>query len=373
MNHRWGKTVLLSSVATGALIFAITGTRAQGGDSQQASAEIKTAEHAFKNIQVLKGIPAEQLIPSMQFMSNSLGVDCAFCHDETAFEKDGNEAKATARTMIRMQMAINKEHFDGHPQITCYSCHRGAHEPVGVPIIADEDAKHAPQTGTALPTADQILDKFIQASGGAETLKQITSRFSQGTIMFGERKIPLEVFAKAPGQRISIMHTPKGDNITAYDGHSGWLGNPGGGPPRDMTAAEAEAAQFDADFYLPLDLKKMFDQFRVRPVDKIGDHDVVLVIGMKQGHPPLRLFFDQQSGLLVRSVRYAETPLGRNPTQLDYADYREQNGVKLPFRWTLARPLGRFTIQIDQMQQNVPIDDGRFAKPAAQAKADAGK
>jgi hypothetical protein len=372
MNHRWFRTVLLSSIATGALIFAITGTRAQGGG--QTSADVRTAEQAFRNIQVLKGIPADQIIPSMQFMSNSLGVECAFCHDETAFEKDGNEAKATARTMIRMQMAINKDHFDGHPQITCYSCHRGAHEPVGVPIITDEERKHTEaKTGTALPTADQILDKYIQASGGTDALKKITSRSSKGAINFGERNVPLEVFAKAPGQRLSIMHTPNGDSITAYDGHSGWLGNPGGNPPRDMTAAEAEAAQFDADFYLPLDLKKMFDQFRVRAADKIGDHEVILVIGMKQGRPPLRLFFDQQSGLLVRSVRYAETPLGRNPTQLDYADYREQNGIKLPFRWTLARPLGRFTIQIDQMQQNVPIDDARFAKPAAQSKVDTQK
>ena len=373
MNHRWLRTVFLTSIVAGAFIFVITGTRAQGGSSQ-TSPDVRTAEQAFKNIQVLKGIPSDQLIPSMQFMSNSLGVECAFCHDETAFEKDGNEAKATARTMIRMQMAINKDHFDGHPEITCYSCHRGAHEPVGVPIIADEEPKHTEaKTGTALPTADQILDKYIQASGEADALKKITSRSSKGAINFGERKVPLEVFAKAPGQRLSIMHTPNGDSITAYDGHSGWLGNPGGNPPRDMTAAEAEAAQFDADFYLPLDLKKMFDQFRVRAADKIGDHEVILVIGMKQGRPPLRLFFDQQSGLLVRSIRYAETPLGRNPTQLDYADYREQNGVKLPFRWTLARPLGRFTIQIDQMQQNVPIDDSKFAKPAAAAKADAQK
>jgi hypothetical protein len=79
----------------------------------------------------------------------------------------------------------------------------------------------------------------------------------------------------------------------------------------------------------------------------------------------VRLYFDQSSGLLLRQVRYTDTPVGRNPTQIDYADYREVDGVKVPFRWTLARPNGRFTIQITELKQNVPVDDAKFAKPPA--------
>jgi hypothetical protein len=56
------------------------------------------------------------------------------------------------------------------------------------------------------------------------------------------------------------------------------------------------------------------------------------------------------------------------PVQIDYADYRDADGIKIPFRWTLARPNGRFSIQIDSVQQNVPVDDAKFAKPAAPAK-----
>ena len=82
----------------------------------------------------------------------------------------------------------------------------------------------------------------------------------------------------------------------------------------------------------------------------------------------MRLYFDKNSGLLVREVRYAETPLGRMPTQIDYADYRDSGGVKIPFRWTLARPNGRFTIQIAEVENNVPIDDARFAKPEGDVK-----
>ncbi len=77
----------------------------------------------------------------------------------------------------------------------------------------------------------------------------------------------------------------------------------------------------------------------------------------------MRLYFGRQSALLVRPVRYVDTPLGRNPTQIDYADYRGVGAIKVPFRWTLARPGARFTIQVDQIQQNVPIDDAKFTKP----------
>jgi hypothetical protein len=132
-----------------------------------------------------------------------------------------------------------------------------------------------------------------------------------------------------------------------------------------MDPQEVDAFSFDATLHMPTELKKMFAQFRVRPAEKIGGHDVVQVIGANAGKPPIRLFFDKESGLLVRSIRYADSPLGRNPTQVDYSDYRAQDGVKLPSQWVVARPLGRFTIQVSEVQQNVPVDDSKFAKPPA--------
>ena len=130
-----------------------------------------------------------------------------------------------------------------------------------------------------------------------------------------------------------------------------------------MSAAENAAARIDADLYLPAHLKTLYEKFRVDAGEKIDGHDTYLVAGHTEGQPPLRLYLDMESGLLLRLVRYAETPLGRNPTQIDYADYRDANGVKAPFRWTLARPGNRFTIQVEQLQQNVPVDDSKFAIP----------
>src|SRR6266480_1198968 len=131
-----------------------------------------------------------------------------------------------------------------------------------------------------------------------------------------------------------------------------------------MRGAELDAARLDADFYFPLRVKQLFTELHAGKSEKIGDREDTSVVGTKEGQPPVKLYFDPQSGLLMRLLRYAESPLGRVPTQIDYADYRAVNGVRTPFRWTISRPGGRFTIQLENVQQNVPIDDARFAKPA---------
>ena len=184
----------------------------------------------------------------------------------------------------------------------------------------------------------------------------------KGTISFGDRNVPIDIFSKDPYKRISLTHTPDGDSVTAFDGHEGWLSFPGR-PVHEMHGPDIDAAAMDADLHFAAHLQGMFKEAQVRGSEKIGDHVAYLVIGQREGKTPLRLYFDQQSGLLLRLVRYGETPLGQLPTQIDYADYREAEGVKIPFRWTLARPSGRFTIQVSEVRQNVPVDDTRFAKP----------
>jgi hypothetical protein len=130
-----------------------------------------------------------------------------------------------------------------------------------------------------------------------------------------------------------------------------------------MGPSEVEAAQLDAELYFPARLKEIFAELRVGREDKIDGQEVSLVEALCDPKPPVQLYFDKQSGLLVRMVRYADSPLGLNPTEIDYADYRDAGGVKIPFRWTIARPGGRFTIQVDQVEQNVPIDAAKFEAP----------
>jgi photosynthetic reaction center cytochrome c subunit len=250
------------------LVFA--GARAQSALPQvpaSGSTASKLAEEQFKNIQALKGIPADQVVPSMQFIATSLGVECEYCHVRGAFEKDDKKTKITARKMIGMMMAINKENFEGHREVTCYSCHRGAKDPVGTPIITDEDPapgaaeeKAAGEWKPALPTADQLLDKYLAAIGGADAAKD-----------HQPRTIPAEVYSKAPNKRLAVMHLQGGNSITAFDGKQGRLSVPS--RVHMMSAAENDAARIDADLYFAVHVKMLYEKFGVEASEKIDGHD----------------------------------------------------------------------------------------------------
>lgn len=340
-----------------------------------ASMPAKTTDQAFKNIQILKGIPADQLIPSMQFIAASLGVECEYCHVEGAFEKDDKKPKQTARKMMEMMFAINKNTFEGRREVTCYSCHRGNSRPLAIPVIApgtgepskapEKVAQEEDQGTNSAAVVDPVLEKYIAALGGPPSLQKITSRVEKGTADLGGKQFPIDIYAQAPDKLVSVMHLPNGDSVTAFNGTVGWLSVPGR-PTRWIGAAEADAAWLDADLLLPVRMKQTFGDLRLMAAQKIDGRDVNVLQGRRESKPPVNFYFDQQSGLLVRMVRYIDTAVGLNPTQIDYADYRDLGGVKIPYRWTIARPRGQFTIQVDAAQQNVPIDEGKFAPPTGE-------
>ena len=330
----------------------------------------QTAEQKYKNIQVLKGIPADQVIPAMQFISASLGVECEFCHVAHAQEKDDKKPKLAARKMITMMMQIDADNFKGEREVTCYTCHRGAVHPERTPILSAENAPapqpHVEEDGTpaALPSAQTILDKYLAAVGGADAVQSVRTRVQTGNIEAADKKFPIEVYSQAPNKRISTSHMTQNASVTAYNGETGWLSTPNG--IREMSPAEQLAASLDAQLYFPVWLPKAYQEFEVKPGEEIDGQATYLVSALGSNEVPLNLYFDRQSGLLVRLIRYAETPLGRNPTQIDYADFRAVDGLKIPYRWTLTRPNGRFTIQIDDVKQNVPVDEKLFVMPGGQ-------
>jgi photosynthetic reaction center cytochrome c subunit len=367
--------LLVAFVFGAAFVSGMVPGAGQNVPNQPAPAKPRMTDDAYKNIQVLKGIPADQLIPAMQFITSSLGVECSFCHTAGAFEKDDKKSKQTARKMMQMMFAINQNNFEGHRDVTCYSCHRGSARPVTTPVIDEEGAQPVPDkapdeeaaTPTNLPPAEQIFAKYVDALGGAAAIGKLSTRVEKGTVDLSGRQFPIDILSKSPGKRLSVIHLPNGDSMTAYDGTSGWTSAPHG-PVREIPAPEVTSAQLEADLQLPLHLKQFFSDLRTGKPEKIGDHDVNVVSGLSAGQPAAKFYFDEQSGLLLRVLRYVDSPLGRNPTQIDYADYRDQGGVKVPFQRTIARPGSHFTIRIEQAQNNVPVDDAKFARVAEPPK-----
>ena len=148
----------------------------------------------------------------------------------------------------------------------------------------------------------------------------------------------------------------------AFDGKTGWVAMPGR-PAHDVHDADIEAARMDADLQFPLHIQQTFPELRVEYPEKIGEREANVLLGIKEGQPAVKFYFDAQTGLLVRSVRYAESPLGLDPTQFDYSDYREVDGIQVPFHMTISEPGSSWSIQIQEVRQNVPVDDAKFAKP----------
>ena len=345
-----------------------------GGQTLPAPAQPKTkmTEEAYKNIQVLKGLPADQLIPAMQFIASSLGVECSYCHTEGAFEKDDKKPKETARKMMQMMFAINEANFEGKREVTCYSCHRGAAHPVATPMIAEAVAPPAHEAAPVEPSpapsntpdVERILGKYVQAMGGASAIEKLSTRVEKGSIDIGGRQFPVELFSKIPAKRVQIIHLPNGDNITALDGTTGWSSTPGR-PTREIPAPEMLSARLEADLRLPIHFQQFFSEIKTANPEKIGDHDVYVVSGGSGGEVAAKFYFDQQSGLLLRMLRYSDSPLGRNPTQVDYSDYRDEGKLKVPFQRTISTPRSRYSIRIEHVQDNVPVDDSKFIRPAA--------
>jgi photosynthetic reaction center cytochrome c subunit len=385
MKHVGRMNVFVAGVLVAAVAGALMGAQAQSpasGDRPKAAqsgtpnraaaksdGKPKTAEEQFKNIQILKDMPADQLIPAMQFMTASLGVDCEYCHVEKAFDKDDKKTKGYARHMMEMMFNINKENFDNQRWVTCYSCHQGSPHPPSIPAItAKEKAPMMMAEGeetasaTGYPEPTKLLDGYLAAVGGADALKKVTTRVAKGTVTaFGDQKMAVDIYAKAPDKRVSVMHMKDGESVTAYNGKVGWLSVPG--RVHMMNAQETFGAKMDADFAFPANVKGLYTKWETKPGEKIDGQETWLVMGEKEGEPPLRLYLDQKSGLLLRLVRYVDSPLGYNPTQIDYADYRTVDGVKVSYRWAVARPGNRFTVQVDDLKQNVPVDDAKFVAP----------
>src|SRR5258707_2092554 len=159
--------------------------------SQKPSAE-KPVEDVQKHIQVLKGLPESQLIPVMNYIGASLGVKCGYCHvnkdNAWEFPSDEKAEKKTAREMITMVTGINKTNFRGNTEVTCYTFHRGRTSPAGIPQLPlpEPSPRPAENQGSAqreaLPTTDQILDKYTQSLGGPAAIEKLKSRVMKGTV-----------------------------------------------------------------------------------------------------------------------------------------------------------------------------------------------
>ena len=359
-------------------------TLANGQSTPQAKPQM--ADEVFKNVQVLRGLTVDEFMGTMGFIAASLSMNCSECHHigSAAQYAEDTPLKQTARRMIVMTEAFDRANFGGKRMVTCYSCHRSEARPKTTPSLLEQYSSPPPDDpneveieGTSppgVPSPDQVLDKYIQALGGAQRLAGLTSFVARGTYQGFDTdgdKVPVEVYAKSPNQRSTIVHLHVGDNIRTFDGRNAWTTSAGTLLPLPvlvLTGGDLEGARIDANFCFPGQIKQTLKEWRTGfPSTTIDDKDVEVLQGTSSTNSPVKLYFNKKSGLLVRQVRYTDTPIGLIPAQIDYADYRDVSGVKMPFRWTVTWTDGRSTTEVSEVRTNVSIDPSRFSEPTTTA------
>jgi hypothetical protein len=229
------------------------------------------------------------------------------------------------------------------------------------PEAAKSDAKPA-----ALPSADEIIEKYVKAIGGKEAIEKITSRAAKGTFEIEAMNMTgtFENYAKAPNKFANLFNIPAvGGGGQIFDGAKGWDSNPMTGL-RELSGEELATLKREADFYQPLNFKKHYPKLEVKGKETVGKSEAYVVIATPAEGGPDKIYFDVNSGLIVREDAERETGQGKMAIEVYMDDYKDVDGVKVAHTMRQVSPMFSMTIKFTEIKSNAPIDDAKFAKPA---------
>ena len=321
--------------------------------------QTETAGQHFKNIKVLNDMPADQLGKVMNIMAASLGVNCDFCHYGEDFEKDGKKEKDSAREMIKMTFDINRNSFRGRTEVSCATCHNGHEHPASVPNLYPPVADERPKQPETKPTVDAIVAKYIAAVGGEARLAKITSRQITSTRIEPDGKTTEPETKWFKGDKY-YGETLYGKTVVSegYDGTKGWKA--GNKAAIRMKPDEAQQLRREAQLFSPANIKAIYPKMEYRFTDRIDGREVYLVTASDDNGNRERLYFDAQTGFLVRRSAATQTVLGNYVYQVDYADYKMFQGVMVPTKISYAMPNIRWVSKVIAVKNNAPVEDSRF-------------
>jgi hypothetical protein len=374
----------LSAIRLVALIILLTCSlalvfraAAQNTPSRQTTSTEKTVEQTQKNIQALKGLPESQLVPVMNYFGASLGVKCNYCHVNNSgtwdFASDEKGEKVSARKMIAMVKDINKGTFNGNTEVSCYTCHRGRTGPVSTPQLPIPEPSPRPerqgrpgatQQRPALPTVDEILGKYTEALGGAAAIDKLKSRIMKGTLLGSDgNSFDYELYQSAPDKVLAVVTAQQGVSERGFDGMAAW--EKSGRGVRDLSASELYFLRRYPNMMDDIKLKDQFTRLNVAGKPKVDGRDVYVLRGITKSGKREQLYFDADTGLLIRRTSLMATPIGNIPEQVDFEDYRDVGGVKMPFTVKVSAVDSFFSVtrKFTDIKVNVPIDEKKFNKP----------
>jgi hypothetical protein len=372
-------------VASAACLFAAGWSLKSGAQIGVLKSPETPVEQARKNIQVLKGLPERDLFPLMNSVAASLGVRCDHCHvkregsDDWVWESDEKEAKRTARRMMQMVVELNAGHaadFRGQ-RVSCHTCHRGSLRPELVPTLPLAASGHEGGAGAGLseaplPSAAEVLSRYVSAVGGREAVARLKTRVMKGVREASQGRVwPIEITAKGDDRYLVVVSIPAQGDAPAAEVRQalaagrGWVKNPGG--VRELRPNELADLRKGALDLAAIKIPEPFPPMTVVGRERVGGREAFALEAKPVPGTTSRYLFDAQTGLLLRVLTLRDTVLNSIPEQIDFEGYREVDGVKLPFTVRVSNIDTYFssTRRFSEIRHNVAVEDSAFEQPPA--------
>lgn len=216
-----------------------------------------------------------------------------------------------------------------------------------------------------LPEAKEIIERYVRALGGRDALSKHKSRYEKGTIELSPMGIKgtVETFSRSDDRALTKLSIDGiGDIFEGFDGKTAWSVNPVQGN-RVKSGTELAQAKRNSTFRRELNLDKMYDGLKVRGIEKVGERDTYVVVASSAGLPDDILYFDTETGLLMRSDSIVVTPEGNQAMSSFYDDYREVEGIKSAFKVRAKTPAFEINTAVSEVKYGVAIDDSKFVQP----------
>ena len=325
-----------------------------------------SAQDQPKNVQILIGMPLADVWHVMNLMADGLGVSCQYCH----LEGEGNAAsdakpqKVRARQMMRLVIDLNARHFGGQPVVTCYTCHNGKPRPALIPPLPQAIPPQPAVVETkSLPTAASVIQKYVAAVGREVTPG--TTRLFKGTAQSARgEQVSITVVESGENARVDAQLADGSTLTRAFNASEGWVRDKDG--VRDLRPQQLLVAQMARDSYTPFHTSSIGTDARVVDSERIAERTAWVV-----ATSTARYWFDAESGFLLKRVIYTNSVVGRIPAQIEFGDYRDVGGVKLPFFMRVAGvdPYFNGSRQAQTIQVGVAIPSSQFEKPSSAGAA----
>lgn len=230
---------------------------------------------------------------------------------------------------------------------------------------SSKPADPKPTATPKLPEAKEIVEKYVKAIGGREPLKKQKSRYQTATVELSPMGIKgtVETFARSD-DRLFVKTTlgGLGDILVGFDGQKAWTVNPIQGN-RVQEGKELLQTKRTAMFAREISFDRLYSAMRVRGIDPIGDRKAYVIVASAEGLPDDVLYFDTETGLMLRSDSITVTPEGEQAITTFFEDYRDVEGTKSPHKIRAKTPAFEINTVITAIKYNVPIEDAKFNQP----------